>query len=224
MAVLFVAIMVGPAWSDDDWQFWMDLDYGGVVHEDWSLKFKQSYRWKENAKDFQTYFFDGSVTYQAANWLNLAGAYRQIWNRPADTWERESRPQADLVLKTAWSVFSFSNRNRLEWRSREDRDDTFRYRNRFTALMREGHGRYQLRPFIAGELFLDEGNGDALDGDRYRCTVGLRADPEDRIAHQLPHPPAQDVKAEAFFTYESTRTEDERNAAYIVGLKLGAFF
>jgi len=210
--------------ASDQWQFWLDMDYGGEAKEGWSLKLKQSFQWKEDAEDFQTYFLDGSATYQVTEWLNAAAAYRHIWNRPNHNWEEEARPYADLVLKRAWHLFSFSDRNRVEWRNRENRDEEFRYRNRLTALLRQGVTALDVRPYLAAEVFLREGNADPLDADRYRVTLGMRADPEDNIAHKLPHPPAESFKTDLFFTYETTKAEEDWNGAYIVGLKLGAFF
>jgi hypothetical protein len=222
LVLVSVSALVSEA---GEWKIWADLDLGGVSGKYLSGTVKQSLRWREDVDGLSSYFVDGNVTLRTLPWLNLAGAYRYIRAKSGGDWIVEARPYADAVLKVRWGKVSFSDRNRFEWREIESKDGEFRYRNKLTALYGdEGFTSLHFRPYAAVEAFLNEGNQDIFNSNRYRLTLGVRGDPEDHINHLIKHSKASRYKGDIFFTFESTRAGDVWIDSCIVGTKLGVFF
>jgi hypothetical protein len=208
-----------------EWQLWADLDLGRASGAYLSGALKQSMRWREGVDGLSSTFLDGNITLRALPWLNLTGAYRHIWAKSGGDWIEESRPYADATVKVRLGKVSFSDRNRLAWREIENEDGEFRYRNKLTALYGgAGLTSLQFRPYAAAEAFLNEGNTDIFNSNRYQLTLGVRGDPEDHINHLIKHPKVSRYKGDLFFTFESARVGDMWIDSCIVGTKLGAFF
>ncbi|MEW6361814.1 MAG: DUF2490 domain-containing protein [Pyrinomonadaceae bacterium] len=70
--------------------------------------------------------------------------------------EYEHRLFFDLTVGKKWPSFSIKNRSRVEYRFRNSKPDTVRYRNKFTfAFPLEYRKKPVLSPFFADEVFYD---------------------------------------------------------------------
>lgn len=70
--------------------------------------------------------------------------------------EIEHRARFDLTYGRKWKSFGIKDRNRVEYRIRNSRKDTVRYRNKFTfsvPVVRDG--KEVFAPFVADEVYYD---------------------------------------------------------------------
>lgn len=81
--------------------------------------------------------------------------YRAGQNVPSGK-DYEHRVRFDTTFNKKFTYFSIRDRNRIEYRIRNLRTDTFRYRNRFTITVPVKKGKNELfAPFVATEPFYD---------------------------------------------------------------------
>ncbi len=70
--------------------------------------------------------------------------------------EFEHRLRFDLTVGHKWKSFSLKDRSRVEYRIRHGRDDSVRYRNKFTFAFPVRHkGKEVFSPFVAEEVYYD---------------------------------------------------------------------
>lgn len=70
--------------------------------------------------------------------------------------EYEHRIRFDLTVSEKWKRFSIKDRNRIEYRIRNSRSDSVRYRNKFTLTIPiKRDGKEIFAPFIADEIYYD---------------------------------------------------------------------
>lgn len=70
--------------------------------------------------------------------------------------EYEHRIRFDLTFEKKWKAFSIKDRNRVEYRFRNSRADSVRYRNKFTLRIPVyKDGKELFAPFVAEEPFYD---------------------------------------------------------------------
>lgn len=70
--------------------------------------------------------------------------------------EYEHRIRFDLTVGQKWKNFSIKDRSRVEYRARNSRSDSVRYRNKFTfSFPVKQSGKEIFSPFIANEIYYD---------------------------------------------------------------------
>jgi hypothetical protein len=89
--------------------------------------------------------------------FNVSPTYLYIAGQPArGRKEWEHRLRFDLTYTNKFKHFSIKDRNRVEYRIRHFRDDSVRYRNRFTVTVPVNRdGKEVFAPFIAAEPYYD---------------------------------------------------------------------
>ncbi len=225
--IAFGILLGGASRADEDRQLWIDLDAGGALTERFSAHTKQALRIKDDMGSLSTYFADFGVRYKLARWLTLGGFYRQQFDESAadGTWIEENRPYTDVTVTWEWWGVRFSDRNRVEFREREGREDEIRYRNKLTELLPWSWTSWKLQPYLAQEFFVDEGANLLTEASRVRLLVGLRGDPEDtyRFAGAEAKKGRQ-LKYDLYLMYDSQERGEEWVNTFVLGLKVGIFF
>ncbi len=79
--------------------------------------------------------------------------FRHALNKISSGWQREEQPSFQAVLKTSWKGYNLSDRNRFEYRMKEDAKDLWRYRNLLTINAPWKWTRYEIRPYFSDEFF-----------------------------------------------------------------------
>ncbi|MEQ1764954.1 MAG: DUF2490 domain-containing protein [Pyrinomonadaceae bacterium] len=70
--------------------------------------------------------------------------------------EFEHRLRFDVTVGNKWKNFSLKDRSRVEYRIRHNRDDSVRYRNKFTYAFPVRHNKKEiLSPFVSEEVYYD---------------------------------------------------------------------
>ena len=81
-------------------------------------------------------YSDFGLTYRGlVDWLDASINYRHVFEKTNSKWKKENRPHLNTTVK--WECFDFdlSNRARLEYGNREDAENFWRYRNKFTVKL-----------------------------------------------------------------------------------------
>ena len=162
------------AFDDGDFQYWHNTALSWKIDDNYKLNLEEESRFGDNAKDFYYQHYDIGITYSGiCKWLELSANYRHIYQEKNNDWLQENVPHLNASVK--WELFdvSFNNRARFEYKNRENAEDYFRYRNKFTVKPPLKFTRFKIQPYIADEVFYDF-NVERANANRLYC--GISAD------------------------------------------------
>ncbi len=205
-AIFVLGTQLSFAFDDGDFQYWNTESVSWKVNEDLKVKLEEEFRFGDNAEDFYYQHSDLGLSYSGlASWLNLGINYRHIFEEKSSDWKVENRPHLNATVKWKLSDLSLSNRGRLEYRNREDADNFYRYRNKFTIKTPFKFTKFEISPYIADEIFYDF-DQETLNRNRLYGGVALKL--------------IKSLKADIFYLWESTEKGSTWNDIYVLGTKL----
>jgi len=198
------------AFDNGDFQYWNNESISCTINKDWKMNLEEEFRFGDDAKDFYYRHSDLGVTYSGlADWLDVGINYRHIFEEKNSKWKEENRPHLNATLKGKLFDCSFSNRGRFEYRNRETSEEYWRYRNKFTIKLPFKLTKFQIRPYIADEIFIDF---DEEELNRNRLYGGFNL----KLFKYL--------KADFFYLWQSSEKNDKWNDLHILGTKLKIYF
>jgi hypothetical protein len=207
---LIVFVRNGYAFDDADFQYWNTESLSWKVNKDWKISLDEEFRFGDDAEDLYYQHSDLGLTYSGiAEWLELGLNYRHIFEEKSSKWKVENRPHLNAAFKWNFFDFDLSNRARFEYRNRQDTQDYWRYRNKFTIKFPLKLTKFKIQPYIADEIFFDF---DAEDLNRNRLYSGL-------IFKIL-----KDLNAEIYYFWERTEKSNQWVDVNVLGTKLKLFF
>ena len=172
-----------------DFELWTAAGIRWDPNDDWRFTFQEAFRFDEEGAELYYRHSDAGATYRGlAEWLDVGLHYRGVFGAARDNdGHVENRPYLQMKIKGDLLGLSVSNRNRLEYRDRKNRDDLWRYRAMFTLnepfeRLRPNHRRRledKVRPYVSDELFFDLGSGGY---NRNRLYGGLSCLLHERVA------------------------------------------
>ena len=171
------------AFDDGDFQYWHNTAFSWKIKDNYKFSLEEESRFGDDAKDFYYQHYDIGVTYSGiCKWLELSANYRQVFQEKDNEWLKENIPHLNASVK--WELFgtNFSNRARFEYKNREDLEDYWRYRNKFTVKPPLKFTRFKIQPYIADEVFYDF-NVERVNTNRFYC--GINADLSKMIKLEL---------------------------------------
>ncbi|MBI1871436.1 MAG: DUF2490 domain-containing protein [Chlamydiae bacterium] len=148
--------------SDGDFQYWSTEAVEGKINDQWKVYVEEEFRFGDDASKFYYHHTQLEPGYKVNDWLEIAPAYRQVWELDTklakkDHWFEEERPMFNVTVKHKWNGWEISDRNRFEYRFFEIKEDRFRYRNKITLKSPWKWTSWNINPFIADEIFVEEG-------------------------------------------------------------------
>ena len=157
---LVVFLMAGSVVSvlaqNNDFQYWMIESISWKVANNWKMFLGQEAYFQNDASDFYYEHTEIGADYTGfAKWVDVGLHYRHVLSKTNDIWLREEQPSLNVTLKGVLKNWSFSDRNRFEYRIKEDAEDGWRYRNLVTIKFPWKITRYQIQPYFADEMFAD---------------------------------------------------------------------
>jgi hypothetical protein len=140
--------------EDGDWQTWYTA---GVSMKSgaWKLKTEGEIRAGGDARQIYYSHVEVALCRTITSWLDLSMNYRQIEEKKSEEWEKESRPHLNATLKWKIGNWSFSDRNRIEFRDMDESEDTWRYRNKLTVYPPFRLFGENVKPYVADEIYED---------------------------------------------------------------------
>lgn len=197
------------AYDDSDWQYWNTESMEGNISEKWKVKLEEEFRFGDDAREFYYQHSDLGLSYNCCEWFRLGLNYRQVYEKKEGDWKEENRPHINGTLKWGWKDFKFTDRSRLEYRVREDKDDTLRYRNKMTIKFPFKWTKFDIQPYLADEIFIDFDQGEL---NRNRFYIGV----DSKLMKHL--------KADVFYLWQSSKSGDSWVDYNVVGTKLKIVF
>jgi len=195
------------AFEDGDFQYWSTGSISGKLAENWKIKLEEEFRFGDNAKDWYYTHTDAGITYSGlADWLDVGANFRLVLEEnSSDDWEYENRPHGNIILKYTYEGFKFSNRARLEYRDKDQGDDSFRYRNKFSLKFPFKATKLEIQPYVADEIFYDFDKED-LNRNRLYAGVGCKL--------------FKNLKADLYYVWQASKSSDTWKDTHALGTKL----
>lgn len=166
-----------PSYEDGDWQFWNTESFKGTINDKIGVYGEQEFRWGDGMSQYYYEHSQIQLDFKALDWLTISPAFREIYEmNKKGVWYPEHSPQLDLTGK--WKIFAdwtFENRARFQYRifDEPDKEDAFRFRNKFTLKSPWKWTPLKINPYIADEIFLQE-DKDGIYRNRFSVGVGMQ--------------------------------------------------
>lgn len=164
MAVVFAGLLTaaqGRSLNEDgDFQGWYTFGVSSSS-KGWKLKFEEEFRGGNDWHNLYYNHLDAGVSRSLCPWFEAGINYRQVEEIKNGEWTKENRPHLNGTFKWAAGNWTFSDRNRFEFRDFETGQDKWRYRNRFTTYFPITFCEGKIRPYLSDEIFVDL-HGDGL--------------------------------------------------------------
>ena len=196
------------AFDDGDFQWWTSAGVSFDINKDWKGYFEEEFRLGDDAGELYYNHSDlGFIYGSLADWIDLGFNYRQVFARSdsAGEWKQENRPHLNVTLKDQLFGLGVSNRARFEYRDREDREDHWRYRNKFTVKVPLELTELKLKPYLADEVFVPL-NDDNVSANRFYAGVSFAL--------------LENMTGEVFYLWQSSRAPGDWNDFNVLGTRL----
>jgi hypothetical protein len=205
--ILLCGICFG--FEDKGFQWWNYIEASTKFADDWKAAFRQDLRLGDDGGNLYYEHSDLIITYSGlAKWLDVAGGFRLVYEKDdEDVWQRENRPLIDVTLKGSLYDCLISSRNRMEYRDFEDKDreEVWRYSNKFTLRLPFEVTPLKLKPYAADEVFITL-NDDNIDKNRIYVGVIL--------------PLRKGIDADIYYIWQGSRSDSEWEDIYVLGTGL----
>lgn len=209
-AVVLVLISTNACFGFDDkgFQYWAVTKASLDINKEWKAVFEEEFKLGDDGGNLYYRHSDIGFVYKGlADWVDLGLNFRHAYEKDSkDRWKQENRPHFNITFKGKMFGLNVTDRSRLEYRDRENRDDMWRYRNKFTIKFPTELTKLKLRPYIADEIFI---NLDHEDLNRNRLYAGVSFDL------------SEDMTAGLYYMWQSSRSSSgEWNDVYVLGTSL----
>lgn len=166
-AVMVPCLSATPA-EDEDFGIWSQNDIEYKFDDKWRLKLGEEVRFREHAGI--TYFdTHAGVFFKGWQYLGIGADYLQVRQTRSkgrkDVWYWEERPRIYATPQIKIKGFNLENRSLLEFRIKQQTEDTLRYRNMTTLTAPWKWTKLEIQPYAANEVFF-ESNRNGLVEDR----------------------------------------------------------
>lgn len=209
-SLIFAGLSGGPcfAFDDGDFQWWTSAGASVDINKDWKCTFEEEFRLGDDAGELYYHHSDlGFVYGSLADWIDLGFNYRQVFAR-ADSeseWKQENRPHLNITLKGKLFGLGVSSRSRFDYRDREDKEDYWRYRNKFTVKVPLELTDLKLKPYLADEVYIPL-NDDNISKNRVYAGVSFGV--------------LENMTGEVFYLWQSSRAPGDWNDFNVLGTRL----
>lgn len=201
--------------DDEGFQFWTGTSLSAKLDERTKFTFTEEFRFGNDGGNLYRHHSDFGLLYMSfLDNVDLGFNYMQIFEKDGnDEWRQEHRPHLNLKVRGKLFGLNVANRSRFEFRDRENKDNLWRYRHKFTInrpfefldsdAVQKLRERYKL--YVADEVFFDcDGNGYA----RNRLYSGVLINLADNIAGDL------------YFLWQSDEDNGGTKDIHVLGFKL----
>ncbi|MFC1624469.1 DUF2490 domain-containing protein [Candidatus Omnitrophota bacterium] len=200
----------GLAYDDGDFQYWNSESASWKIGSDWKVTLEEEFRLGDDATNLYYNHTDLGAAYSGlADWITVGAHYRHILEDKNSDWKEENRPHLNATLKWKAHDVSFGNRARLEYRNREDAENYWRYRNKFSIKPPIKLSRFEIKPYIEDEIFYDF-DEETLNRNRLYGGFSLRL--------------IKNLSGQIYYLWESTESSDKWNDTHVLGTKLKLSF
>lgn len=214
LVCLFVVVISGVfldeicfATDDGDFQYWSTADFSFDINKDWKFKFQEELRLKEGGGHLYYHHSEAGLVYKSlADWIDFGFNYRQVFEKDSNNkWKQENRPHLNVTLKGKLLGLNVSDRSRLEYRDREEKEDVWRYRNKIKVNLPFELTNLKLKPYLADEIFVTL-NDDNVDRNRFFAGASFKL--------------AKNLKGDIYYMWQSSRSSSGWTDINVLGTAL----
>jgi len=198
------------AYDDGDFQIWNTETEEVKIDNNTKVALEQEFRWADNANDFYYHHYDAGFAYTIEKYLNIGAGYRHIYELKSGKFKEENSPYITAALLWDFKGFKFEDKNRGEYRHFDYQADSWRYRNKFTVKAPWEFTFFKIQPYIADEMLFNVSATNRLSQNRLSSGAGLSL--------------TKNIKAEAYYMFQSTRNGSRWTDANVLGTKLKLTF
>jgi len=209
--LLFGAAAVVRA-ADGDRQVWFGGSLEGALAGGVKVKVEEAAYYGHDEAEVYQHYFQPTLGWSPCSWLQLAAGCRFVFARASSGWSCEDRILADATLKFAPGDWGFKNRFRIAYRSREGKDDLWRFRNKTNLALPWRLTSWGIVPYLAEEVFLEQEREGIY---RNRLYVGMTAAEIFALKH---------LGGELYLLWQSTDAEPGSEDIYVLGTMLRLCF
>ncbi len=196
------------AYDDGDLHNWTDLYVVYRIDDQFAVRVEEELMFGDDVSDLYYYHTDVGLIFKANPNVDLSLNYRHIdtkSNRGAE-WTEENRPHGNVTFKGKLGDFQVEQRNRFEFRVRDNRDDIWRYRSRVLLAHPLTLGGVACTPYVSEEAFIDTDLGDF---NQFRTAAGVKKKFGDH------------VMADVYYLWQTAESSTEWTDTHFIGLALG---
>jgi len=194
--------------DDDDFQYWSSAGASVNINKDWKAVFTEELRFGNQGGNLYYQRSDLGFVYSGfADWIDIGLNYGLIYEKDdkTDRWRRENRPHLNLTFKWKMWGLSLSDRNRFEYRDRENGKRLWRYRNKFTVKLPWKLTAWKLQPYVADEVFIN------LDDEHFN---------RNRFYAGVSTPLGEKLSADIYYILQASRKGSDYTDYHVLGTAL----
>lgn len=193
----------------DDWQLWLEQKWSVKLTDSVRLVGKTEERFRDDLGEYYVQIAAAGISWKPLSWLKVEPGYQYQWTEKTnhDT-TIENRGYLSLIPAVSWGPFHMEDRNRIEFRHINGRDD-WRYRNKAKLSLEAGRGWYAVEPFVADEVFYGARAGE---WDRNRIFIGVG-----KALHRV-------LDVELFYLIESNKQGRDWDEFHVLGVTTSVGF
>jgi hypothetical protein len=198
------------AYNDGDFQVWNTDVEEFKINQDSKIAFEEEFRWGNNATEFYYQHYDLGYFYNLEKWLNIGGGYRHVYELKKGKFMQENEPYLTATLLWDFKGLKFDDRSRIEYRHFDYQDDSWRYRNKITVKLPWRFTKLEIQPYIADEIFIGFSTISELNQNRLSPGISMNL--------------TKNLKADVYYTLQSTKSSGRWVDANVLGTKLKIAF
>jgi hypothetical protein len=195
--------------AENDWEFWNVYSVRWNVTEKWRATLGTEFKFDDDMSNHYYSHADAGVDGRLVKWFSLGINYRYIDENSSSGWRTEHRPYVTGTFLWNWGNVLWANRNMLEYRDREGRSNTWRYRNRTQAILPQQWTNFKIQPFLSAEILYQFVNSS---WNQYRLRAGL----DSRLAEKL--------QMNLYYMLRGSESDDDWDYVNILGLNFRLAF
>ncbi|KPK40431.1 MAG: hypothetical protein AMJ78_07195 [Omnitrophica WOR_2 bacterium SM23_29] len=211
--ILVISILIFSnysfAFDDGDFQHWNTETISWKINKDLTTAIEEEFRFGDDGGDLYYQHTDLGIAYSGlTKWLDIGVNYRLAFEEKNNDWKYINIPHLNGTLKFDLYNFNFSDRSRFEYQDKEEGNDVWRYRNKFTIKLPK-FTRFDIQPYVADEIFVDF---DEEELNRNRLSTG--------ITWKL----LKNLKGDIFYLWQSSKSGGTWVDYNVLGTKLKLSF
>ncbi len=155
VVAMLASVLPAHAFDNQDWQHWTTEALEYKVTDRWNAKVETEFYWGDDMSDLFYRHTDIGFSRKTAPWFGVGVNYRFVEQEKNGEWKQEHRPHINGTFYMTAGGLRLSDRNRVEYREREDASDFWRYRNRLRIGLPLEWAQWNIEPYVSDEVFMD---------------------------------------------------------------------
>jgi len=190
--------------GDGDFQYWSTAGASFDINKDWKFAFDEEFKLGDDVGKLFYHHTDMGFIYRGlGEWIDLGFNYRQVFEKDSEgEWRQENRPHLNVTFKGELFGLDVSDRSRMEFRDRENKEDVWRYRNKLTVKLPFELTNFKLQPYLADEVFITL-NDDNIDKNRLYAGFSVKL--------------SKDINGEVYYMLQHSRSNEQWDHANVLG-------